>query len=104
MKAYVIRRLLELIPTALIIVLGSFALVRLAPGSPFSSEKEIPPEIRRQLDAKYGFDRPLPEQFIRYVGNLLRGDLGPSTKYPNEVSTRSLPTGFRSRSRSPVWP
>ena len=94
MKAYVIRRVLELIPTALIIVLGSFALVRLAPGSPFSSEKEIPPEVRRQLDAKYGFDKPLPEQFLRYLGNLLRGDLGPSTKYPQRSVNEIIGDGF----------
>ena len=107
MKAYVIRLLLELIPTALIIVLGSFALVRLAPGSPFSSEKEIPPEIRRQLDAKYGFDRPLPEQFIRYVGNLLRGDLGPSTKYPqrsvNEIIADGFPVSLTLAGVALVW-
>ncbi|MDA1040251.1 MAG: ABC transporter permease subunit [Planctomycetota bacterium] len=94
MRAYLIRRFMELIPTALIIVVGSFALVRLAPGSPFSSEKELPPEIRRQLDAKYGFDKPLPEQFARYLGNLLRGDLGPSTKYPQRSVNEIIADGF----------
>ena len=107
MKAYVIRRLLELIPTALIIVLGSFALVRLAPGSPFSGEKEIPPEVRRQLDAKYGFDRPLPEQFVRYLGGLLRGDLGPSTKYPqrsvNEIIADGFPVSLTLAGVALVW-
>jgi oligopeptide transport system permease protein len=107
MKAYVIRRVLELIPTALIIVLGSFALVRLAPGSPFSSEKEIPPEVRRQLDAKYGFDKPLPEQFLRYLGNLLRGDLGPSTKYPqrsvNEIIADGFPVSLTLAGVALVW-
>lgn len=107
MRAYVIRRLLELIPTALIIVLGSFALVRLAPGSPFSSEKEIPAEVRRQLDAKYGFDKPLPEQFVRYLGNLLRGDLGPSTKYPqrsvNEIIADGFPVSLTLAGVALVW-
>jgi oligopeptide transport system permease protein len=107
MKAYVIRRVLELIPTALIIVLGSFALVRLAPGTPFSSEKEIPPEVRRQLDAKYGFDKPLPEQFLRYLGNLLRGDLGPSTKYPqrsvNEIIADGFPVSLTLAGVALVW-
>ena len=107
MKAYVIRRVLELIPTALIIVLGSFALVRLAPGSPFSSEKEIPPVVRRQLDAKYGFDKPLPEQFLRYLGNLLRGDLGPSTKYPqrsvNEIIADGFPVSLTLAGVALVW-
>lgn len=107
MRAYVIRRLLELIPTALIIILGSFALVRLAPGSPFSSEKEIPPEVRRQLDAKYGFDKPLPEQFVRYLGKLLVGDLGPSTKYPqrsvNEIIADGFPVSLTLAGVALVW-
>lgn len=89
-----LQRLLELIPTALVIVAASFALVRLAPGSPFSSEKEIPPEVRQKLEAKYGFDKPLPEQFIRYLGNLLRGDLGLSTKYPQRTVNEIIANGF----------
>ena len=94
MTRYLLRRIIELVPTALVIIAASFALVRLAPGSPFSSEKEIPPEIRRQLEAKYGFDRPLPEQFVRYVGNLLRGDLGLSTKYPQRTVNEIIAAGF----------
>ena len=89
-----LQRLLELIPTALVIVAASFALVRLAPGSPFSSEKEIPPEVRQKLEVKYGFDKPLPEQFIRYLGNLLRGDLGLSTKYPQRTVNEIIANGF----------
>ena len=89
-----LQRLLELIPTALVIVAASFALVRLAPGSPFSSEREIPPEVRQKLEAKYGFDKPLPEQFIRYLGNLLRGDLGLSTKYPQRTVNEIIANGF----------
>ena len=89
-----LRRLLELVPTALVIVVASFALVRLAPGSPFSSEKEIPAEIRQKLEAKYGFDKPLPEQFIRYIGNLLKGDLGLSTKYPQRTVNEIIASGF----------
>ncbi|HBU36877.1 MAG TPA: ABC transporter [Planctomycetaceae bacterium] len=89
-----LRRLLELVPTVLVIVVASFALVRLAPGSPFSSEKEIPAEIRQKLEAKYGFDKPLPEQFVRYLGNLLKGDLGLSTKYPQRTVNEIIANGF----------
>lgn len=95
MRRFILRRLLELVPTALVIIAASFALVRLAPGSPFASEKQIPAQVRAALEAKYGFDRPLPEQFVRYVGRLLQGDLGPSTKYPsrsvNEIIADGLP-------------
>ena len=102
-----LKRLLELIPTALVIVAASFALVRLAPGSPFSSEKEIPPEVRQKLEAKYGFDKPLPEQFIRYLGNLLRGDLGLSTKYPqrtvNEIIANGIPVTLSLAAIALLW-
>jgi len=91
---FILRRFVELVPTAFVIVAASFALVRLAPGSPFSSEREIPPEVLRELDAKYGFDRPLPEQFARYLGNLLRGDLGLSTKYPQRSVNEIIADGF----------
>ena len=94
MTRLLLRRLLELVPTVLVIVVASFALVRLAPGSPFSSEKEIPAEIRQKLEAKYGFDKPLPEQFIRYIGNLLKGDLGLSTKYPQRSVNEIIANGF----------
>ena len=94
MICLLVRRLLELVPTVLVIVVASFALVRLAPGSPFSSEKEIPAEIRQKLEAKYGFDKPLPEQFIRYIGNLLKGDLGLSTKYPQRTVNEIIANGF----------
>ena len=94
MTRFILRRLAELVPTALVIVAASFALVRLAPGSPFSSEREIAPEVLRRLDAKYGFDRPLPEQFARYVGGLLQGDLGLSTKYPQRSVNEIIAAGF----------
>jgi oligopeptide transport system permease protein len=94
MRGHVVRRLLELVPTALAIIVAAFALVRLAPGSPFVSEKQIPPEVRASLEAKYGFDRPLPEQFVRYVGRLLQGDLGPSTKYPQRSVNEIIADGF----------
>lgn len=87
-------RLLELVPTMLVIVVASFALVRLAPGSPFASEKEISPQVRAALEAKYGFDKPLVEQFVRYVGRMLQGDLGPSTKYPQRSVNEIIADGF----------
>jgi oligopeptide transport system permease protein len=92
---FVLRRLLGLVPTLLVIVVVSFLVIRLAPGSPFSSERGIPPEVVKDLMARYGFDRPMPEQLMRYIGNLLHGDLGLSTKYPqrtvNEIIADGLP-------------
>lgn len=95
MLSFAIRRLLGLIPTLLVIVVVSFLVIRLAPGSPFASERGIPPEVLVDLKAKYGFDRPLHEQLLNYVVRLARGDLGLSTKYPqrsvNDLIADGLP-------------
>jgi oligopeptide transport system permease protein len=96
MLAFVVRRLLGLIPTLLVVVVLSFLVVRLAPGSPFTSERGIPAEVLVDLRQKYGFDRPLLEQLGRYLLGLLHGDLGLSTKYPqrtvNEIIADGLPS------------
>jgi oligopeptide transport system permease protein len=94
MLRFAVRRLLGLIPTLLIIVIVSFLVIRLAPGSPFASERGIPPEVLVDLKAKYGFDRPLPEQLVSYVWNLVRGDLGLSTKYPQRTVNDLIAAGL----------
>lgn len=94
MLSFVLRRVLGLIPTLLVIVVASFLVVRLAPGSPFSSERGIPPEVLVELNAKYGFDLPLHEQLLRYLNGLLHGDLGLSTKYPQRSVNEIIALGF----------
>ncbi|MEY4576827.1 MAG: hypothetical protein RL701_1530 [Pseudomonadota bacterium] len=96
MLAFIVRRLLGLIPTLFVVVVLSFLVVRLAPGSPFTSERGIPAEVLVDLKQKYGFDRPLIEQLGRYLVGLAHGDLGMSTKYPqrtvNEIIADGLPS------------
>lgn len=83
---YFLRRLIFLIPTLLVISFLAFVLVRLAPGSPFDKErKPASPEIERALKAKYHLDEPLWKQYLRYLGDLARGDFGPSMKYRNHT-------------------
>jgi oligopeptide transport system permease protein len=62
----------------LAIVTLSFFMMRLAPGGPFSSEKEVPPAVMENLLRKYHLDESLPRQYFRFLGDVLRGDLGPS--------------------------
>jgi oligopeptide transport system permease protein len=94
MIRFVLLRLLGLVPTLLVIVVASFLVIRLAPGSPFSSERSVPPELIADLEARYGFDRPMHEQLLSYVSNLLRGDLGLSTKYPQRSVNEIIADGF----------
>ena len=70
-----------------------FVLVRLMPGDPFSSDK-MTPEIRANMEAYYGLDKSLPEQYITYMNNLLHGDLGYSMKYVNQSVNRIIADAF----------
>lgn len=78
MLRYTLRRLAGAIPTLFIIVTLTFFMIRLAPGGPFDLERPIDPLILLNLQKAYNLDAPLWEQYLRYLGNLLRGDLGPS--------------------------
>jgi oligopeptide transport system permease protein len=77
------RRLLIAIPTLLMIATLAFALLHATPGGPFDSAKRMPPEIQRSIEAKYHLDEPLWRQYLRYLGDLAHGDLGPSFQYRN---------------------
>jgi len=78
MILYVLRRLASAIPTLFIIVTIAFFMIRLAPGGPFSLERPLDPLIMQNLERAYNFDKPLWQQYLIYLGNLLQGDLGPS--------------------------
>jgi oligopeptide transport system permease protein len=81
MTKYIVNRVLGMIPTLLIIITLSFFIVRIAPGGPFATERNMPEVIKRNIEAKYHFDEPLIKQYGRYMFDVLRGDLGPSFKY-----------------------
>jgi oligopeptide transport system permease protein len=80
---FVLRRLLTIVPTLWVIVTITFFLIRLAPGGPFQSERDIPAEAKAALAAKYGLDQPLHVQYGRYLANVARFDFGPSYKFPS---------------------
>ena len=83
---YFLRRILFAIPLLLVISTMAFALVHLAPGSPFDHErKPASPEIERNLRAKYHADEPVWKQYVRYLGDLAHGDFGVSLKYRNHT-------------------
>jgi oligopeptide transport system permease protein len=96
MLALAVRRLIVAIPTLLAIVAAAFVLMHAAPGGPFTKERQVPPEIERRLEAKYGLDLPIGEQLGRYLGGLLRGDFGPSMTYKDktviEIISEGAPT------------
>jgi len=100
MLRFVVRRLFSLVPTLFLIVTLSFFIIRVAPGGPFSGEKTktLPPEILQNIMRKYHMDEPLPVQYLRYMNDILHGDLGPSYKYKdhdvNYLIGHSLPNSL----------
>lgn len=94
MLSYAVRRLAWLIPTLLIVIGISFFMMRLAPGSPFATEENMPEIIRQNLEAAYHLDEPLWVQFLIYLGNLAQGDFGPSFQYTDYTVTELIWLGF----------
>lgn len=84
MFKFILKRVLEAIPTLFILITFSFFLMRLAPGSPFTSERAYPPEVMANIEAKYHLNEPLHKQYLLYLKNLSKGDFGPSFKYKDQ--------------------
>lgn len=78
MLLYALKRFLTTIPVLWIAVTVCFFILRLAPGGPFDGERPLPPAVKQNLEAHYNLDKPLVQQYAIYLGNVLRGDLGPS--------------------------
>lgn len=93
MVKYILKRILISIITIFILVTITFFLVRFLPGDPFSSEK-MQPQIKENLYAYYGMDKPLIQQYFTYLGNLLRGDLGYSLVYRGRTVNAILGESF----------
>src|SRR6476659_5018423 len=95
MLGFILRRLLIIIPMALLVVTLTWGLIRLAPGTFYSSEKKLPPAIEENIKKKYGLDKPWYEQYGLMMVNILKLDFGDSIKYPgqtvNEIIWRHLP-------------
>ena len=94
MLRFVLRRLLVAIPTLLVIVTVAFFMMRLSPGSPFVSGARMSPQILKNVEAKFGFDKPLYVQYFNYVGGVLHGDFGPSLKYKTKTVADFIKEGF----------
>lgn len=94
MSARLLRRLLELLPTLLLLVTLTFLLLHAAPGGPFDAERALPEATRAQLEARYHLDQPLWRQYLIYLGDLLRGDLGPSYQYPDRSVAELIGAGL----------
>lgn len=97
--SHFLRRLLMLVPLLLLISALAFVLVRVAPGGPFDRERApASPEVERALKVKYHLDEPAWKQYLRFLGDLCRGDFGVSLKYRNhtvnDIIVQALPVSL----------
>lgn len=98
MVRFLLTRLALALLTFWVIVTLVFFLLRLAPGGPFDGERRLPPEVEANLRAAYHLDEPLPQQYLRFLGMLVQGDLGPSFRQKdftvNELVADGLPVSL----------
>ena len=83
MLRYTIKRLIQGVITVWFIATATFLAMHSIPGDPLSSDKAVSEEIRQNLEAKYGLDKPIVEQYGIYLWNMLRGDFGISFSQEN---------------------
>ena len=85
MLRFITSRFLQSLLALFLVITATFFMIRFVPGGPFTAEKAVTPEILRNLEAHYGLNKPLWQQYLDYLGSLAHGDLGPSFKYPNRT-------------------
>ena len=94
MFSFFVKRIASSIPTLFIIITIAFFMIRMAPGGPFDSERDVPPEIAANLDKVYHLNDPLPVQYGYYLLNIFKGDFGPSFKYKDYTVSELIMQGF----------
>lgn len=99
MVLYVFKRLLEAVFVVWVIATMTFLLLRFLPGGPFDAEKALPPDIKANIEARYGLNKPIFEQYTTYLRDTAVGDLGESYKYLGRPVSRmiaeTLPVSFQ---------
>jgi oligopeptide transport system permease protein len=95
---FLLRRIPIVVATLFVLATITFFLLRLVPGGPFDSEKALPPDIKANVEAKFGLDKPLYRQYIDYLAGVSRFDFGPSFRYlgrdVTEIILDTLPTSM----------
>lgn len=81
MLRYFIKRILHGIPVLITVATITFFIMHIVPGGPFDREKKLPPEIIANIEAKYHLDKPVWQQYLLYMSQIVKGDMGPSYKY-----------------------
>lgn len=103
MLKFIIQRVLVAIPTLLILISISFILVHSAPGSPFTDDRDISPELMKNIEAKYHLDKPLYVQYVYYLKDVVSWDFGPSFKYKDFTINELVNASFAVSVKIGFW-
>ena len=93
MKKFVLKRLLMAIVTMWVIITITFVIMHSVPGDPFAREGKMPEQVYQNLRAQYGLDKPLGEQYVIYLKNIMKGDFGKSMKSQAETVNQMIKRG-----------
>ena len=94
MLKYIIKRAIMAVITAFLVATLTFFVMNMVPGGPFLAEKAVTPQAQAAMEAKYGLDKPLPEQYITYMSGIIHGDFGASVKKRGRTVSQIISTKF----------
>lgn len=94
MLKYTLKRFLAMLVTLFLVATVTFFLMHAIPGQPFEVTRETPESVKLALEAKYGLDKPLFQQYLIYMNNLLHGDFGMSMKYKGQSVIGDVASGM----------
>jgi oligopeptide transport system permease protein len=94
MLKYLLKRILYMSISIFLIVTATFFLMKAVPGGPFTSEKNVPDEIKAALEAHYGLDKPIGVQYVEYLWRIVTWDLGPSFTEKSSTVNDMINRGF----------
>ncbi|HYG60755.1 MAG TPA: ABC transporter permease, partial [Symbiobacteriaceae bacterium] len=99
MARYILQRVLTMLVVAWVVVTLTFFMLKALPGGPFASERNIPEAILKSIQRRYNLDKPIGQQYVEYLKNVVVWDLGPSFKYQglsvNQVINKGFPVSAR---------
>ncbi|RUS45995.1 ABC transporter permease [Cohnella sp. AR92] len=95
MVGYVLRKVSFMVVTLFLLASLTFVLMNVIPGSPLQSEKATSEQVQKNLKAYYGLDKPMYERYLKYMNNLIHGDLGTSMKKKFQTVERMISSSFK---------
>jgi len=92
---FILRRLVSSVLVVFVIITASFFVMKAAPGGPFDSDRKLPEEVKKNIEAKFHLDKPTWQQYLLQMESIvIHGDFGPSMKYPDRTVNEILADGF----------